>query len=368
MTEVGLVALVMTFVIVTGGIDLSVGSILGLTAILLGVFWKNMGLPLPVAIGLGARRRHPRRRRQRLHHHPLPRAAADRHARHAGALPRPRRGHQPGALGARLSRVVLRPRPGRGRWACRPSSGSSALVALVAAIVLGLHDLGPHHLRHRLERDRRALLGPRGRRAPRSRSTPPRASRRRSRRRSSSRGSRPRAPTWAPASSSTRSPPSCSAAPRSSAAAAPIVGTLLGLVLIQALKNGLSLAGVKGDGTIVLIGAVLILTILISNLFHRDGKPVKTAPRAEGLDKPDARQHGGNTMLRISLTAAAVVALRRASPAPSRPGPAATTCRPTRSPATAPRRRRSPRPTTAACRPAPPTARARRSRSSTCRS
>ena len=53
MTEVGLIAIIMTFVIVTGGIDLSVGSILGLVAILLGVFWKNLGLPLPVAIGLG---------------------------------------------------------------------------------------------------------------------------------------------------------------------------------------------------------------------------------------------------------------------------------------------------------------------------
>ena len=50
MAEVGLVALGMTFVIVTGGIDLSVGSILGLTAILFGVFWHNVGLPLPVAM------------------------------------------------------------------------------------------------------------------------------------------------------------------------------------------------------------------------------------------------------------------------------------------------------------------------------
>src|SRR5262245_56324718 len=50
MAEVGLVALAMTFVIITGGIDLSVGSIIGLTAILLGVFWHNVGLPLPVAI------------------------------------------------------------------------------------------------------------------------------------------------------------------------------------------------------------------------------------------------------------------------------------------------------------------------------
>ena len=50
MSEVGLVALAMTFVIVTGGIDLSVGSILGLTAILLGVFWQNAGMPLPLAM------------------------------------------------------------------------------------------------------------------------------------------------------------------------------------------------------------------------------------------------------------------------------------------------------------------------------
>src|SRR5436190_4178999 len=50
MAEVGLVAMTMTFVIITGGIDLSVGSIIGLVAILLGVFWQNVGLPLPVAI------------------------------------------------------------------------------------------------------------------------------------------------------------------------------------------------------------------------------------------------------------------------------------------------------------------------------
>jgi ABC-type xylose transport system permease subunit len=50
MAEIGIVALAMTFVVVTGGIDLSVGSILGLTAILLGVFWKNVGLPLPLAV------------------------------------------------------------------------------------------------------------------------------------------------------------------------------------------------------------------------------------------------------------------------------------------------------------------------------
>ena len=49
MTETGLIAIAMTFIIATGGIDLSVGSILGLTAILTGVFWQNVGLPLPLA-------------------------------------------------------------------------------------------------------------------------------------------------------------------------------------------------------------------------------------------------------------------------------------------------------------------------------
>lgn len=41
-------AIPMTFVIVTGGIDVSVGSIMGLTSILIGVLWMN-GLPVIVA-------------------------------------------------------------------------------------------------------------------------------------------------------------------------------------------------------------------------------------------------------------------------------------------------------------------------------
>ncbi|MDA9410997.1 MULTISPECIES: ABC transporter permease [unclassified Bradyrhizobium] len=49
-TEVGLIALPMTFIIITGGIDLSVGSIVGLCAILLGYSWKVFGFPLPLAI------------------------------------------------------------------------------------------------------------------------------------------------------------------------------------------------------------------------------------------------------------------------------------------------------------------------------
>ena len=56
--EIGLLALAMTPIILTGGIDLSVGSLLGLCAILFGKFWRDMGMPIPVAavctIGVGA--------------------------------------------------------------------------------------------------------------------------------------------------------------------------------------------------------------------------------------------------------------------------------------------------------------------------
>jgi ribose/xylose/arabinose/galactoside ABC-type transport system permease subunit len=49
--EIGLLALVMTPIILTGGIDLSVGSLLGLCAILFGKLWRDAGLP-PLAAGL----------------------------------------------------------------------------------------------------------------------------------------------------------------------------------------------------------------------------------------------------------------------------------------------------------------------------
>jgi ribose/xylose/arabinose/galactoside ABC-type transport system permease subunit len=48
-TELGLLALVMTPVILTGGIDLSVGSLLGLCAILFGKLWRDAHLPLALA-------------------------------------------------------------------------------------------------------------------------------------------------------------------------------------------------------------------------------------------------------------------------------------------------------------------------------
>ena len=50
--EIGLLALALTPIIVTGGIDLSVGSMMGLAAIVLGWLWRDVGLPMPVAIAL----------------------------------------------------------------------------------------------------------------------------------------------------------------------------------------------------------------------------------------------------------------------------------------------------------------------------
>lgn len=56
--EIGLLALAMTPIILTGGIDLSVGSLLGLCAILFGKLWRDAHLPIWAAaistIGIGA--------------------------------------------------------------------------------------------------------------------------------------------------------------------------------------------------------------------------------------------------------------------------------------------------------------------------
>ena len=48
--EIGLLALAMTPVIITGGIDLSVGSLMGLSAVLFGKLWRDAGCPIGLAI------------------------------------------------------------------------------------------------------------------------------------------------------------------------------------------------------------------------------------------------------------------------------------------------------------------------------
>ena len=56
--EVGLLALVLTPIIVTGGIDLSVGSMMGLSAVVLGYLWRDahlaLSLVIPLTLLLGA--------------------------------------------------------------------------------------------------------------------------------------------------------------------------------------------------------------------------------------------------------------------------------------------------------------------------
>jgi rhamnose transport system substrate-binding protein len=47
--EVGLLALVLTPIVITGGIDLSVGSMIGLAAVVLGALWRDAHLPIVIA-------------------------------------------------------------------------------------------------------------------------------------------------------------------------------------------------------------------------------------------------------------------------------------------------------------------------------
>ena len=47
--ELGLLALALTPVIVTGGIDLSVGSMMGLCAVVFGYLWRDLHFPIAAA-------------------------------------------------------------------------------------------------------------------------------------------------------------------------------------------------------------------------------------------------------------------------------------------------------------------------------
>src|SRR6266704_7102733 len=50
--EVGLLALALTPIIITGGIDLSVGSMMGLAAVVLGGLWRDAHLPMALAAAI----------------------------------------------------------------------------------------------------------------------------------------------------------------------------------------------------------------------------------------------------------------------------------------------------------------------------
>ncbi len=268
MAEVGLVALAMTFVIVSAGIDLSVGSILGLVAILLGVFWQKLGMPLPLAMVLGVvvgglaglvngiiitRFRVP----------PLIATLATL------AL---YRGLAEGISQARSVRgypewfFVL----GQGEVLGVPTQLWIFLAcAVVAAVVLGMstfgratYATGANIVAARFSGipvDRTILLIYTA----------------------SGLIAGLAAIIFVSRVSTTRSDMGTGLELDVITAVVlggtsifggrgTIIGTLLGLILMQALKSGLALAGVKGDGTIVVIGLILIATIIISNLVRRD--------------------------------------------------------------------------------------------------
>ena len=270
LTEVSLVALIMTFVIVTGGIDLSVGSILGLSAIVLGVAWKKLGLPLPlailVALSVGTlaglfngiiitRFKVP----------PLIATLATL------AL---YRGLAEGISQARSIRgypewfFIL----GQGEFFGIPTqlcivAFFTLLTGLIityttwgrATYAIGANETAARFSGIAVDKTKLFIYAASGFAASLA------------------------AIIFVSRVSTTRSDMGMGLELDAITAVVlggtsifggkgTIVGTFFGLILIQILKNGLSLAGVKSDGTYIAIGLVLILTLLISNLFNRNSE------------------------------------------------------------------------------------------------
>lgn len=270
MTEVGLIAVVMTFVIITGGIDLSVGSIFGLSAILLGVFWKTLGLPLPVAM--------------------LAAIAVGGVAGLANGLIITRFSVPP--LIATLATLALyrglaegiskaqsiRGYPewffvlGQGEVAGVPAQlWLLAVVALAGLFILGFTAFGRTTYAIGNNEAAASFSGLAVERTKLLIYTV------------SGLVSGLAAVVFVSRVSTTRSDMGTGIELDVITAVVlggtsifggrgSVIGTLLGLVLIQVLKNGLALSGVKGDGTIVIIGVVLILAVLVSNFLSRFSK------------------------------------------------------------------------------------------------
>lgn len=268
MAELGLIAIIMTFVIVSGGIDLSVGSTVGLAAILTGVFWQNLGLPIAMAATLAI--------------------AAGTFAGLVNGLVITRFGVPPLiatlatlALYRGLAEGISQARSVRGYpdWFYGLGQGEIAgiptqlavliTIALAAAILLGMtrvgrtvYAIGSNEVAARfsglpVDTTKLAVYTASGFMAALA------------------------GVIFVSRVSTTRSDMGTGLELDAITAVVlggtsifggrgTVLGTLIGLVLIQGLKNGLSLAGVKGEGTIVLIGVVLIATILITNVFRRD--------------------------------------------------------------------------------------------------
>jgi rhamnose transport system permease protein len=268
MSEVGLVALAMTFVIITGGIDLSVGSILGLTAILLGVFWQSVGLPLPVAA--------------------LAAMACGTAAGFMNGLIITRFGVPPLittlatlALYRGLAEGISNARSVRGypEWFYWLGQGNFAgvpsqlwilvLCTIVATVILALTPFGRATYAIGANETAARFSGVRV------------VSTKLWIYSAAGFLSALAAVIFVSRVTTTRSDMGTGieldvitgvvlGGTSIFGGKGTIPGTVLGLVLIQALKNGLSLSGVKGDGTIVIIGVVLIGAMLIGAMLDRN--------------------------------------------------------------------------------------------------
>ncbi len=267
MTEVGLVALPMTFIIITGGIDLSVGSMLGLSAVVLGYTWQNLGFPLELAI--------------------ITAVAASTLAGAVNGLVITRVGVPPLiatlatlALYRGLAEGISQARSARGypEWFFQLGQGELfgvptqlwiVLVAvIIAGVILGLttfgrsiyaignNEVGARFSGLPVARNKLLIYTASGFMAGLA------------------------GYIFVSRVSTTRSDMGTGLELDVIAAVVlggtsifggtgTIAGTVIGVILIQLLKNGLALTGVTGDATIVVIGIVLILSILINNLIQR---------------------------------------------------------------------------------------------------
>ena len=88
-TEIALIALPMTLIIIAAEIDLSVASVLGASSALMGVLW-HMGLPMPLVIAIVLVAGDACRAAQRPRDRALQPAVARGHDRHARAVSRAR--------------------------------------------------------------------------------------------------------------------------------------------------------------------------------------------------------------------------------------------------------------------------------------
>ena len=153
-----IVAVGMTFVIISGGIDLSVGSIVALSGVVLGALLQG-GQPLPLAVAGRARCRHRVRRWSTASLVSLRRAAAvHRHARHDERRARRRAALHRRAAGLGLRRRVSLARHRQRRLHSGAGDGDDRRLR-GRALRADAHHVRPLRLRDRRQRRGDAAVG-----------------------------------------------------------------------------------------------------------------------------------------------------------------------------------------------------------------